>query len=254
MKNFVKGKILEVKLLGKDYLKLKVELPSKNFDCFPGQFFMLSSEDFDLTIPRPFSIFFHKEKAVEFLIKKVGKFTNKIFKIKKGELINLLGPLGNYFEKEKNIFLVAGGYGIAPIYFYLKKYNNLKNIKLFYGGKTKVDIMFFPELKKILKGNLFITTEDGKIGEKGLVTELVEKYLKKEKPSKIYACGPIGMYKSLNEICKREKIKLFVSMDPIMACGYGVCLGCVIPTKEGNLCACTEGPIFESDIIDWEKL
>jgi len=254
MKNFVKGKIKEVRFLGKDYLKLKIKLEDFDFACFPGQFFMLSLDFFDITFPRPFSILNYKKNSIEFLIKKVGKFTNKISNIKEGEKINLLGPLGNYFKEEEFVFLVAGGYGIAPIYFYLNKYKKLKNIKLFYGGKTKKDIIFYNDLKKILKENFYITTEDGKMGEKGLITDLLTKILKKEKPDLIYSCGPLPMFKKLNEICQNEGIKLYVSLDPIMACGYGICLGCVVPTNKGNLCACTEGPIFESNFIKWEKL
>ncbi|MEJ5167073.1 MAG: dihydroorotate dehydrogenase electron transfer subunit [Thermoanaerobaculia bacterium] len=255
MKNFVKGKIEKIEILSKYYLKLKVLLPYKKFSFQPGQFVMLSDKNSDITFSRPFSVLNWEGNYIEILIKMVGKFTKKISKIRENEEINILGPLGNSFKKEERVALVAGGYGIAPLYFYLKKGNNLKNIYIFYGGKTEKDILLLEALKKLLKKeNLFVGTEDGSLGEKGLITDIFQKNLNKIKIEKVYGCGPLPMFKALKEICNREKLDLYVSMDPIMACGYGVCLGCVIPTKNGNICACTEGPIFNSKEILWDKL
>lgn len=255
MKNFVKGKIEKIEFLSKDYLKLKILLSDKNFSFNPGQFVMLSEQNAGITFPRPFSVLNWEENYVEILIKMVGKFTKRIPKIREKEEINLLGPLGNSFKMEERVALVAGGYGIAPLYFFLKKHKDLKNIYLFYGGKTEKDILLFEDLKKLLKKeNLFIGTEDGSLGEKGLITEIFQKNFSKIKIKKVYGCGPLPMFKSLNELCKKENFDLYVSMDPLMACGYGVCLGCVIPTIRGNICACTEGPIFNSKEILWDKL
>lgn len=255
MKNFVKGKINKIKILGKDYIKLRISLPPGNFHCKPGQFIMLSEENSELTFPRPFSILYKEKNNLELLIKVVGKFTGKILKFKGGEIVNILGPLGNWFEEDENLALVAGGYGIAPLYFYLKKYKNKNDLFLFYGGKTKKDIVLFEELKKFSKNkSLFISTEDGSLGKEGLVTDLLLEFLKKRKIKKIYSCGPLPMFKKLKEICHKEEIDLILSMDPIMGCGYGVCLGCVIPTKNGNKCACTDGPVFNSKDILWDDL
>lgn len=255
MKNFVKGKIEKIEFLSQDYLKLKILFEGKKFSFKPGQFVMLSDKSSDNTFAKPFSVLNWENSFLEILMKIVGKFTKRISKIKEREEINLLGPLGNSFEEKEEVALVAGGYGIAPLYFFLKKNNDLKNVYLFYGGKTERDILLLEDLKKLLKKeNFFIGTEDGSMGEKGLITEIFEKNLKKIKVEKVFGCGPLPMFKSLNEICKKENLNLYVSMDPLMACGYGVCLGCVIPTKRGNICACTEGPIFNSKEILWDKL
>lgn len=255
MKNFVKGKIEKIEFLSKDYLKLKISLPDEKFSFQPGQFVMLSEQNSEITFSRPFSVLNWENNYIEILIKILGKFTKRIPKIKEKEEINLLGPLGNSFKREERVALVAGGYGIAPLFFYLKKYSKIKNIYLFYGGKTEKDILLLENLEKLLKKkNLFIGTEDGSLGEKGLITDIFQKNLNKIKIEKVYACGPLPMFKSLKEICNREKLDLYVSMDPIMACGYGVCLGCVIPTFKGNICACTEGPIFNFKDILWDKI
>lgn len=239
-----------------EYIHLKLWIPKKNFNPLPGQFVMLSKDDFDQTFPRPFSIFNFEKNELELLIKKVGKITKKFAELEKGDTLNILGPLGNSFQKKENVLLVAGGYGIAPIYFYLKKYKNLKNLKLFYGGKGKKDILFLKEIEKLLKkDSILITTEDGSLGEKGLVVKPLINFLKNNgKNFTIYSCGPIPLFNSLNEIALKNKLKLYTSMDPLMACGFGICFACAIPTNSGNLCACTEGPIFDSSIINWEKL
>lgn len=256
MKKFVKCKVKEIYFPSLEYIHLKLQISSKNFNPFPGQFVMLSKNEFDQTFPRPFSIFNFEKEEIELLIKKVGKITKKISELKKGDTLNILGPLGNFFQKKENVLLVAGGYGIAPIYFYLKKYKNLKNLKLFYGGKGKKDILFLKEIGKLLnKDSIFITTEDGSFGEKGLVVKPFINFLKSNRKNfTIYSCGPLSLFKSLNKISKKNGLKLYTSMDPLMACGFGICFACAIPTKFGNLCACTEGPIFDSSIIDWEEL
>lgn len=256
MKKFVKCKVKEICFPSFEYIHLKLQISLKNFNPSPGQFVMLSKDEFNQTFPRPFSIFNFEKNEIELLIKKVGKITKKISELKRGDTLNVLGPLGNFFQKKENVLLIAGGYGIAPIYFYLKKYKNLKNLKLFYGGKGKKDILFLKEFEKLLeKDSIFITTEDGSFGEKGLVIKPLINFLKSNaKNFTIYSCGPIPLFKSLNKISLKNKLKLYTSMDPLMACGFGICFACAIPTKFGNLCACTEGPVFDSSIIDWEKL
>ncbi len=253
MKKFVKSKIKKILFLGNNYIYLVLDL-KKNVIANPGQFVMLSMDGFEQTFPRPFSILNSKGNQLELLIKIVGKITKKISELKEGENLNLLYPLGKPFPPEKNVILVAGGYGIAPLYFYIMK-NKGKNLKLFYGGKSKRDILFLKEIKKSLKNSsIFITTEDGTLGEKGLITKPFNNFLKKEKGYVVFACGPLPMLKEVAKISKENNTKAYISLDPLMGCGYGVCLGCVIPTKNGNLCACTEGPIFESDLILWDKI
>ncbi len=253
MKKFVKSKIKKILFIGNNYIHLVLDL-KKNIGANPGQFVMVSKDGFEQIFPRPFSIFNLKENQLELLIKIVGRITKKISELKEGEDLNLLYPLGKPFPKENNVILVAGGYGIAPLYFYIMK-NKGKNLKLFYGGKSKRDILFLKEIKKSLKNNsIFITTEDGTLGEKGLITKPLFKFLKKEKGCAVFACGPLPMLKEVAKISKENDTKAYMSLDPLMGCGYGVCLGCVIPTKIGNLCACTEGPILESDLILWEKM
>lgn len=255
MKNFVKSKIVELSHLNENYLKLKLELKIKNLKTSPGQFLMLSLEEIDQTIPRPFGILNQEGNFIEILVKKVGKVTKKIFELKAGDNLNLLLPLGNSFKKENNLILVSGGYGISPIFYYLKSYGISKNTFLFYGAKSKNDLIFFKDLKKLMGKNFYFSTEDGSLGFKGLITEILEEFLKKEKEEfKIYGCGPIGMLKKINEISLKFNKKAYVSIDSMMGCGFGICLGCTVPTKSGNLFGCKDGPIFDSSIILWEKI
>ncbi|MCK4905767.1 dihydroorotate dehydrogenase electron transfer subunit [bacterium] len=232
-------------------------------NSFPGQFLHIKcSSDSQPLLRRPLSI--HRvtsKKTIEILYKVVGKGTYFLSKRKKGEQIDCLGPLGNGFRlpedqrpktKDQRL-IVAGGIGIAPLFFLTEKIKGLP-IKVFIGAKTKDEILCAKELKK-LGVKIHIATEDGSLGYKGLVSDLLKNNLLSDVcslSSVIYACGPKAMLKEIALISKKHQIPCQVSFEQFMGCGIGICNACVIKTKQGYKRVCKDGPVFSAEEIDWK--
>ena len=228
----------------------------------PGQFVMLRLTN--QTVPllnRPFSI--HNliisgpTEGIEILYKVVGRFTKKLSTLKPDDSIDILGPLGNNFtisEKDSKVFLIAGGIGVAPIYFlaaYLKKIQGLSNIKVFLGGKSSGDLLCLDDFHRI-GITAHISTNDGSAGEKGLITKMLNSELIANKPEVVYACGPNPMLRSVAAITDAHTVKCQVSIETIMACGIGACLGCAVESKKKSakyLHTCIDGPVFNTITI-----
>ena len=226
----------------------------------PGQF--VSIKCADTTSPllkRPFGIHKINDHGIELLIKRIGKATNLLSQKKEGDEIIVLGPLGKGFEidyKKKEILLVAGGYGIVPLYFLadqIRKKNKKAKIKVFIGGKTKEDIFCADDFKK-LNAEVCFSTNDGSYGHKGYVTSILMKEIVKLEPKNcvIYACGPKPLLIAISDISKEEKIKTQVSMEEYLACGIGICMGCAIETVQGKKLVCKDGPVFNAEDLVWE--
>jgi dihydroorotate dehydrogenase electron transfer subunit len=150
-------------------------------------------------------------------------------------------------EGEKTL-LIGGGCGVAPLLFlakYLKSHDRKFDILM--GFRSLDRIIEYEEYKKL--GQVFLTTEDGSEGEKGFVTQ--HSLLKKEKFDRIYCCGPDAMIKAIAEYARKNDINCEVSLENLMACGIGVCLCCVVNTVNGNVCTCTDGPVFNIYDLKW---
>jgi dihydroorotate dehydrogenase electron transfer subunit len=216
---------------------------------------------------RPFSIhrLISKDgtiEALEVLYKVIGKCTKKLSMLVKGDIIDIIGPLGNGFitsHNHNNIFIVAGGVGVAPMLFlasYLQKNADLSKCTVFLGGRTKHDMLCKNDFLK-LGMKVLITTEDGSAGRKGLVTDILETSIKKNRPDIIYACGPPAMLKSIALISETYLIPCQISIETIMACGIGACLGCVVESKktpEKYLHACMDGPVFDTTMLNLKNI
>ncbi len=251
------ARILSNKTAGTDYYKLDLELkkPIKNIN--PGQFCMLSVGDASKILRRPFGIF--KQPAprkISILYKLIGEGTSFLSKQKKGTELSILLPLGNGYPTaqytDKILYIASGGVGLASVFPLLN--TKVKKIKFFYGSKTKSEIYKF---KKHPKVDYFIATDDGSFGIKGSINYAIEKELKKDalknggRNMAIAVCGPKGMLKDLKHrvMSITEDALFHVSLEERMACGVGVCMGCVIRTDEGLKCSCKDGPVFEAKKI-----
>ena len=247
------GKIIFNKKINNLFYHLKIIV--NNFNPKPGQFInLLIDESFQPFLRKPFSIFNYASNKLEIIYKVVGKGTEKLCLKKPGEIINFIGPLGNSyidFLNENNLnkynyYLIAGGSGIASLNFlanWLKRKNI--NFKLFYGSKTKNEIIFYNKYKKI---DTKFSTDDGSAGYKGLITDLIKKEIKNNLI--IFACGPESMLHCLSKMnFFKSNIKLYASFEAYMGCGFGVCLSCVVPVKNNNdfeyKRVCADGPVFE---------
>ncbi|MGL5414074.1 MAG: dihydroorotate dehydrogenase electron transfer subunit [Clostridium sp.] len=212
----------------------------------PGQFYMLKSEK--AYLQRPISICEKEGNELVFLYAVVGEGTKDFSKMKKGEEITLTGPLGNGFNldfNEKKVALVGGGIGVAPMLQVAKELKGLDKEVNFYAG-FRDEVYLTEDLKKYVN-ELKISTNTGKHGHKGFVTEI----FKPENYDVVLCCGPEIMMKKVVEMCKEVDTKVFVSMEKHMACGVGACLVCTCKTKDGNKRTCKDGPVFDGALVEF---
>lgn len=249
----IDAQVLYQKNLKSDYYRLGLKTGIKNF--VPGQFGMLKvPAGQGVLLRRPFSLARQDGEITEILYKVVGKGTQNLSQVKPGAMLALLGPLGTGFSlptNGKRVVGVAGGYGVAPFWelgAQLQKQG--KDLILFYGARSKSDLMYLNELEEV-GVHVRIATLDGSHGFKGLVTELLENDYSKGKPHRICSCGPMGMLKAVGRWAETNGVDCELSVEEAMGCGTGVCLGCVVKNRKGDyLRSCIEGPVFNSQILD----
>jgi len=224
----------------------------------PGQFFMLSVDSrLDPLLKRPFSLHRFIGGDLQFLYRVVGRATAILKAKKDGDIMELIGPLGNGFpvddKEEIKPILVAGGMGIAPLMALAERFAKRKPV-FFYGARRAEEVICLSELNSIGIAPA-ISTDDGTSGRKGVVTEMVDEFLSHQQSSaahySIYSCGPKPMLTALSGIAKRHKIRAHMALEESMACGVGACLGCVIKTVDGYKRVCKEGPVFNAEEIVW---
>lgn len=246
--------VIENKRLNNEYFTLLLHCYSLLPEIKPGQFAQVKVEGSpDTFLRRPISIHdINTEKnTIKLLVQIAGKGTETLSRLEKGQMLNIIYPLGNWFSlpgKGKKPLLAGGGCGIAPLLFlagYLKE--NGFNPGILLGFRNKERILEYEEYQK--RGELFLTTEDGSRGEKGFITS--HPVLKSGNFDIVYCCGPDPMMKAVSSICKERGIDCEVSLENLMGCGIGACLCCVVDTVRGNLCTCTDGPVFNTKELKW---
>ena len=246
--NFV---VSEKKFLNSSFFKLKLKSKKTLPKIYPGQFVEVQvNSDSKVLLRRPISIndVDSQTNEISLIIQTVGQGTKELAKINEGEEINLVYPLGNGFNIEgENPLLVGGGVGIAPL-LYLAKNFHAKGIKpkVLLGFRSQEQMIDLKEYEKY--ADVYISTQDGSVGSKGLVTEneiFTQSY------DTIYTCGPTPMMKAISDYSLKNNIKCYASLENKMACGIGACLCCVQNTTEGHKCTCTEGPVFNVKDIIW---
>lgn len=248
--------VSKVECLSNDTFLLDLCSDEKLPEILPGSFAEIKIDKAnDVFLRRPFSIHDvdYNKNIISFFVKVVGDGTAQLAKYEKGEKLNVIFPLGNSFSlpKEKDVLIIGGGSGIAPLKFIGKffKQNDI-NTDFLIGGRTNDDIFLVDDLLKF--GKVFITTEDGSLGEKGLITEHSVFSDNDFKYKMIYTCGPDPMMKAVAEFASQNNIDCEVSLENTMACGIGACLCCIVDTKEGNKCVCTDGPVFNIKELKWQ--
>ncbi|MFC2111572.1 dihydroorotate dehydrogenase electron transfer subunit [Bacteroidota bacterium] len=230
-------------------LRAKEKLP----EILPGQFAEVRVDNHsDVFLRRPLSIHDvdYDKNTISFFIKAIGKGTWKLSELKIDEILNVIFPLGNSFSIKENskVLLIGGGSGVAPFIFLAKALNKLGiKPKVLLGARAKDDIVLVDEFEKL--GDVLITTEDGSQGEKGFVTD--HSIFKDMNFDIIQTCGPDPMMKAIGKISQSKNIHCEVSLENLMACGVGACLCCITETHSGNVCVCTEGPVFNVNDLKW---
>lgn len=209
------------------------------FQGKPGQFYMLRAWDKEPTLSRPVSINNIDGETITFLYRVFGRGTKILSKLNIDDEIKITGPLGNGFDTEKikgKVAIIAGGIGIAPMRYLV---NRLKDcdIDLHVGFKNMSKTV--DNVEKYVN-NLYLSTENGDVGHKGYVTDL----LRVENYDVVLCCGPEIMMTKVIRMCEENKVPVYVSMENRMACGIGACLVCTCKTKSGRKRSCKDGPVF----------
>lgn len=230
----------------------------------PGNFVHIRvSENDHPLLRRAFSV--HSlgkgKNEFEILFKVVGKGTEILSRKLPGDRLDVLGPIGNSFslpKKADEIILVAGGMGIAPLWFLLAdlvRRSERSKVVFFLGAKTKRELVYAEKLKET-GVKVIIATDDGSRGRKGMVTEIFEREIKKKGYDHgklaVYSCGPQMMLQRMAEIARRLDLYCQVSLETHMACGVGACWGCAARQKDGTYKrVCIDGPVFDTRELDF---
>ena len=225
-------------------------------DPRPGQFYMLAAAerwggggDERPYLPRAFS--YARARAREggvelsFLLEAIGPGTERLAELEPGEGLALVGPLGIGFREPPEghrPLLVGGGIGVAPMLCLAEQ-----------GGEADVVLGFrsaeFAEAARLFAGEPEIATDDGSAGRHALVTELMRERLEDEPATAVFACGPPPMLDAVRMLCASHRVPGQLALESGMACGFGACFGCVVPTRDGYIRLCVDGPVLDADVL-----
>ena len=238
--------IVEIKI---ENAQTKTFVLNGSLKADPGQFVMVwlpGHED------KPFSL--AEASPVSLTVAAVGPFTKMLHQLRVGDFIWVRGPFGNSFQlpakitPSKHILLIGGGYGVAPLLYLTKRaLAEGYRVSMIIGTRTSTDLLLV-ETFKALSVPLWLTTEDGSVGQQGLVTDAISRVIadSQVKPKVVYACGPIGMLEAIADRCKSENINVQLAWEAHMRCGVGLCGSCEL--GQGWL-TCLDGPVFPFDPI-----
>jgi NAD(P)H-flavin reductase len=221
--------------------------PGGPSDPRPGQFYMLAAEkewggpDGRPYLPRAFSFARANEAALAFLLDDIGPGTARLAELERDDGIWVTGPLGVGFTAPERgrPLLVGGGIGAAPLLCWRDELGPETTALLgFRSAEHAAATTYFPGAQ--------IATDDGSVGRHGFVTELLREELDRDPESTVYACGPPPMLEAVRALCAEREVPAQLAMESGMACGFGACMGCVVPTKHGYVRLCVDGPVVDA--------
>ncbi len=247
-----KAQVISQRSIGTDIMSLVLKADTIANEAVAGQFVSLYSKDGSHMLPRPISLceIDKKKGTLRLVYRIVGFGTEEFSKLKSGDTIDIMGPLGNGFmKKEDSAILIGGGIGIPPMLQLARELSCEKNIVLGYRDELFLNEEFEPY------GNVYISTEDGSYGTHGNVIDAIKE--NGVKGDIIYACGPTPMLRGIKQYAEENNISCQISMEEKMACGIGACLACVCKTKEkdehsqvNNKRICVDGPVFDAREVE----
>lgn len=241
--------------LGSNYALLTLRSSGELPRVKAGQFAQVridgSKETF---LRRPISICDSGSDYVKLLVRRAGPGTDALIRTEVGSTVNCLLPLGNGWtlpaapDPELRLLLVGGGVGVAPLLALGKELVALGcKPEFLLGARTEADLLLLDDFRAL--GTVHLTTDDGSVGTQGVVTAHKRMTLPVDF---VYCCGPAPMMKAVARAASRLGAPCEVSLENVMACGLGACLCCVEKTTRGNVCVCTEGPVFNTNKLLWQ--
>lgn len=251
------------KILHKEKLNDVVELmvvhaPHVARKCEPGQFIILRVGDDGERIPLTIADYDREKETITIIYQIVGYSTKALSLLNEGdEITDFVGPLGEptKLHASKHVIGVAGGVGSAPLYPQLRALAQMGvDVDVIIGGREAQYVLWADEFRKFCK-NVYITTDDGSLGRKGFVTQVLADLIEQgEEIDEVIAIGPVPMMKAVVVVTKPHNIKTSVSLNPIMIDGTGMC-GCCRVTVDGKIkFACVDGPDFDGLQVDFDEL
>jgi len=261
------AKIIRNDLLAPGIFRITLNAPEIASRATPGQFVMVKASDKgNPLLRRPFSI--HQTTsngAIQLLIKVLGRGTGYLARQKNGDMLEVLGPLGQGFtlnNQATKVCVVGGGVGVAPLYFLVKELLRIKSaaqIKVLLGSATAKELVGFNDDFANLGTIPLLATDDGTLGHHGFVTDLLPEELLEEDSCQVYACGPKPMMSKIAKLCAERNRPCQVSLETVMACGISACLGCTIKSSQAKMASsgrpylhvCKDGPVFNTGDVAW---
>jgi dihydroorotate dehydrogenase electron transfer subunit len=249
-------KVRETVAVGRQFVLLRLTADEQLPEMLPGQFVEVRIDETpSVLLRRPISIHYYDQAANELglLVQLVGNGTRWMATLEPGDTVNIVLPLGNGFtlpaDTSVRPLLIGGGVGVAPLLYLGMKLKEMGITPTFLlGSRTENELMRIAEFEKV--GTVYITTENGAVGEQGYVTQ--HSVLTREQFDQVYTCGPKPMMVAVARWAKAAGVACEVSLENKMACGVGACLCCVEDTKQGHVCVCSEGPVFSIDKLSWQ--
>jgi len=262
------ARVIENRRLSLDYNVLSLEAPAIARVTEPGQFVMVKPHrSIEPLLRRPFSVFEilregGRPVGVSILSKRVGVTTSQIFDAEPGQHVQCLGPLGRAFSLPPagtEVWMVAGGVGLAPFWTVAETLAGRVPLTLFYGGRRDADLFYLDYFER-LGVSLVLCTEDGSRGERGRVTLPLERSLAAHQAAAnvlLQACGPEPMLAAVARLAARYGCRCEVSVERVMGCGLGGCYSCVVAVKTDSggfhhVRSCIGGPIFDAATLVWD--
>lgn len=250
-------KILSKKELCPNQYELVIEAPFVVRNAKAGQFIIFRAEENGERVPLTIADVDKESGALTIVFMAVGYSTKKLAELNVGdELVDLVGPLGQptHIKNYGTVVCLAGGYGAAPCYLIAKAFKEAGNkVYMIMGARTK-DLIFWEDKMKNACTELFITTDDGSLGEQGFVTQVLERIMNTENVDYAIAVGPMPMMRAVAELTRDKNIYTEASMNPIMVDGTGMCGACRVTVGGEIKFACVDGPDFNAHLIDFDEV
>lgn len=264
----VKGEVLDIRRVGA-YHALSLTAPGIADLARPGHFVTLGigGEESSMVLRRAFAIHQVQSRGVyggtlDVVIAVHGNGTRWLSERRRHDVIDIVGPLGRPFILPKErvpCVLVGGGYGSAPLFMLAEQLRERGcRVDVVVGASTEEKLFGVLELKR-LASTLTITTDDGSLGERGRVTDVLPQIMSRVDAAVVYACGPMAMLQRVAEVADEQRTYSQCAVEEAMACGIGVCMTCVLPVvgEDGvtrMLRSCVEGPVFRGDRVRWADI